>query len=377
MTDGPDDKLSFWNDQAIKQSELLTLIEADRVRIIHSQAEERGDLGFLREAHEANSIGVIGRRKTTAMMVSDIVETADEYLLGKHSLANELPILIDRLSEEFNVPRKEIAKVLLFPQHMRRACLGPFMDRGLMGLGAIGQGQLFSKIFERARGKEVGLEATYFGQSMHIAHMLDATFVSHRDDSGYVDSWIGPARAMGDFMNFYRSLNSRIAPAWIGNERRKVDRHSIFPAIPLIDFHDSVTFQEILDISNGSATRFRGQGLISRLSQLPIDERERELESLNSEYAKIKSKRLGAKSKILIADAIVGVGTYALDLSLFPIVPALTLLTIALKTARKAPSLDVIISEIELTFEEQTGKNSDLTFASKISRIADIRSIDK
>lgn len=58
LLSGPKDVTSFWSDNQIAQDDLVRAVEAGRVRIVHSQAEERGDLGLLREMHEANPNGV-------------------------------------------------------------------------------------------------------------------------------------------------------------------------------------------------------------------------------------------------------------------------------------------------------------------------------
>ena len=94
--------------------------------MIHSQAEERGDLGFLGEARKTDPTGVLGRRKTAALMMADIVETANEYIFSSPELRKEIFELIHRLSEEKNVPIQEMAKSILFPEHMRRICFEPF-----------------------------------------------------------------------------------------------------------------------------------------------------------------------------------------------------------------------------------------------------------
>lgn len=372
LHDGKFDELSFWKDQSISPTDLLDLIETGRVRLIHTQAEERGELSFLKEAYETNPTGVWGRRRTAAYMIADIVETADEYILGKSELRDEMAEVILRLAAEHKVPVEEVAKSLLFPEHMRRSCLEPFNDRGLLGLMTIGQGELFASAMKRVRNKEFDLEASWFGQSIHIAHMLDATFIPTVDDSGYVQSWIGPSTAMGERLNFYRSFNNRISAAWAANERRKIEKKTILPAVPLLDFNDDVSVQEILKITEPSSSRLRGLSLISRLSEMSQDEQKVEIERLSAGLAELTGKQAKRSRKLLYADAAVNIGAYAVGASLFPFSPAFLLVKEILKAAQKAPTLDKIISELELAFEEKVGSNSDLTFLSKVSRVAKI-----
>lgn len=373
LTDGHDESLSFWSTQSINQDDLLSLVEADRVRLIHSQPEERGDLGFLSEAKGINPNGVIGRRKTAALMIADIVETADEYLLGSSKVSEEIFELTRRMSEAWNIPHDELAKILFFPEYMRRACLEPFTDRGLMGLMNLGQGEIFSERVKRVTGKEIVLEAATFGQAIHTAHMLDATYIPIISNSDYASSWIQPTRMMGELLNFYRSFNARIAPAWAANERHKIEKHPILPAIPLLDFKEDVTIQEIINLSQSNSDRFRGHALISKLSQLPENERPEEMRKLVSEHSAWTSKNKKRSKKIQIADAVITTGAHFGGLSLFPFNSIIILVEQMLKYAKKSPSLDAIISELELSLDDTIGRNSDLTFMSKISRVAEIK----
>ncbi|CCV08454.1 hypothetical protein MESS2_750003 [Mesorhizobium metallidurans STM 2683] len=174
---GPPGHPSFWDTQNLGREDLLKLVAADRVRILHSQPEERSDLGLLREAQEANPDGVIGRRQSAALMIAHVVETANEYLLAQPSLAGEVQELIGRIASEMGGPIDEVARSLLYPVRARRECLQPLMDRGLMAYDGLGQGKAFAEAFQRVRGKDVRLEAGSFGSSIHKAHMLKATFI--------------------------------------------------------------------------------------------------------------------------------------------------------------------------------------------------------
>lgn len=361
---------SFWDSQNLGREDILKLVAADRVRILHSQPEERSDLGFLREAQEANPHGVIGRRQSAALMIANVVETANEYLLAQPSLAGEVQELIRRIASDIGRPVDEIARSLLYPVRARRECLQPLMGRGLMAYNGMGQGEAFAESFQRLRGKDVLIEAGSFGSSIHTAHMLNATFIPHMPHEGYVSSWIGPMQFMGDRLNFYSSLNMRTAAAWAVNERGKEERRIVLPPVPLFDFHDDVPIEEILSLTTTASARRKGRALIARLADLPAEERESEIARINAEFSQASRATTNRNRAALLIDSGLSIGTYAFGVNAFPFVPALTLIQIAQDCARRSPVLDTIIDEIERAFTGVLGRNEDLHFLSKVSRVA-------
>ena len=325
----------FWESQEIDKQDLLKLVEKDRVRILHSQPEERSDLGFLREAREANQQGVIGRRKASALMIADVVETSNEYVFAQPNFDSHIRTLIARIAADTKRPVEEIARLLLYPVQARRECLQPILDRGLMAYHAIGQGESFAQLYKSIGAKDVSLEAGQFGSAIHTAHMLDATYIPQVPHEGYVATWIEPARFMADRLNFYRSFNNRIAAKWAINEHRKEQHRHIVPPIPLFQFNPEVPLDQILDLtSTGSATR-KARSLISRLSELPDDERNAEIQRLTSEWSSRSETLQVLKDRALLLDAGINITTYALGVAVFPLVPVLSVVVKALEAAKR------------------------------------------
>ena len=361
-------RTQFWENQTITQGDLLSLVEQDRVRILHSQPEERSNLGFLREAHEANPKGVIGRRKSAAMMVADVVETADEYLLGKPRIFRELPELMNRIAEATKSPANEIARAMLYPTRARREAFRPLLCNGLLGYSAIGQGALFAETYERITGKEVALEAGLFGREVHVAHLLDATLIPAAPSADLARSWLPVMEIMGDRLNFYRNYNSRVSAKWAENERRKETRQIVLPPIPLFEFHRNASLDDILSLTSSPVGRRKGRALLSRLAGLNPEDQIIEIAKLEEALAKQK-KVSTVVDAILTLDSALGVATYFTNTNLFPFVASFAMVQLALRCAKKAPVLDVIVDEIETSLREVMGLNEDLTFLSKLSRV--------
>ena len=175
---------------------------------------------------------------------------------------------------------------------------------------------------------------------------------------------------MGDRLNFYSSLNMRTAAAWAVNERGKEERRIVLPPVPLFDFHDDVPIEEILSLTTTASARRKGRALIARLADLPAEERESEIARINAEFSQASRATTNRNRAALLIDSGLSIGTYAFGVNAFPFVPALTLIQIAQDCARRSPVLDTIIDEIERAFTGVLGRNEDLHFLSKVSRVA-------
>ncbi|QRF53148.1 hypothetical protein D4A92_17735 [Rhizobium rosettiformans] len=365
----------FWKSQSVGPTELLQLIEAGRLRLVFSQPEERSDLGFIREAQEANPAAVFGRRRLAGLIIADAVETADEYILGRPENLGSLRNIIPVMAEELSVPIHELAQSILYPTCLRRASFLPFLKLGGMGLMGINQGSHFAETFKRIRGKEVLIEADTFGQAIHFAHVLNATYIPHGTGKDYVNSWLGPMQLFGDRLNFYRSFNSRIAAAWAENERIKAEgRAVVLPPVPLVDFDKRASLRDVLEYTSLPSDRRKARSLIGRLANLPESERQVEVERILQElfdYGLAKDRR---DRSIQWLDVGSGLGAYAAGVNMPPFFAGIFLLGRLMETARKLPSMDRFLDTIESAINPSRKLNEDLQLLSKVSRVATLRS---
>ena len=371
-----DDKLEhgFWESQSISPQDLLRLIDAGRLRLIHSQPEERSDLGFLSEAYQTNPAAVFSRRKLAALVIADIVETADEYVLGRSKLQDPLRTTLATAASELNVPLEELARSVWYPSYLRRAALVPFLNLGAMGLLGINQGSHFAEAYQRIRGKEVSLEADMFGQSVHIAHVLNATYIPHGSSEDYVDSWLAPMQLFGDRLNFYRSFNTRIGASWAVNERIKQEQRAvILPPVPVVQFDKRASIDHILSYTSFPSDRRKARSLIARLANLPEAERTAEIGRMQQELYDYGLARDRRERSFQWLDVGSGITAYAAGLNLPPIFAGAFLLQRILETARRLPQMDKLIDAIEEAISPSARPNEDLHLLSKISRVASLR----
>lgn len=361
---------SFWDTQAITRDDVLELISSDRLKLVLKQPEERTDPDFLRAAYETNPTGIIGRRKAAALIAADLIQTADEYRLNQDGIAEHVPELARLLASRLHVPEGEIIQFLLWPNAARRSCLLPLMSSGLMALGAFGQGKLLGQQLERITKRDLQLEALVTTDGVHIAHALNSTFIPPLQD---IDGWLGPRRAVGDRLNFYRSFNTRIAAAWAASERKREEGIRVLPPIPLFEFDRHAKLSDLVARTSYQSTRRKGRGLVSRLSDLPEDERQTEMDRLAGELYEYGIRK---ERRAMVFDSIDNakeLGFFVADVTLFPVRSAWGLVKTILDVGRRIPAIDNFIDDIEHDLTPKQFQNDDLDFLSKIERVAQIR----
>jgi hypothetical protein len=112
---------------------------------------------------------------------------------------------------------------------------------------------------------------------------------------------------------------------------------------------------------------------MTRLSELPSEERAGEINRLCQEFYDLGGCH---ERRSLVIDSLsdaIDIGATILDAPLWPLRPMWNFLNRALDLARRAPALDSLIDAVEQDLREQFGRNSDLDFLSKVSRVAELR----
>lgn len=360
----------FWERQAVNRDDLIQLVEADRLRFILTQPEERTDPDFLSAVYRANPASIIGRRKASALLAADIVQTADEYRFNQDGIVAHVPEIARCLAGELHVPEKEIIQFLLWPNSARRACLLPLMSRGLMSLGAFGAGALLGDQLQRVTGRDFQLEALATSTGVHIAHILNATFIPPLEE---MKGWILPRRIIGDRLNFYRSFNTRIIAAWASNERRREEKIRVLPPIPVFEFNRHAKVADLIKATTFQSTRRKGRSLLARLSELPPEERQAEIDRLSTEHYERHARKERRIMYLDTIDDLVEVGAAFAGGGLAPIRNAWNLVQMFSRVARRIPAIDAFIDDLEHDLTPQRFRNEDLAFLSKIERVAELR----
>ena len=76
----------FLAQQSLNEEDLLAAVELGRLRFVTTQPEERLSLPFLERVFDRESTAMFGRRTTAALLVADLVQTADISFLNDTSV---------------------------------------------------------------------------------------------------------------------------------------------------------------------------------------------------------------------------------------------------------------------------------------------------
>jgi hypothetical protein len=358
---------NFLASQALTENDLLTLIERGRLKIVSTQAEERLKISFLAEAAERSPSAVLGRRTTAAILIADLVQTADEYRLRDSVHYPAIGDLSKILSEKSGLPADKILDFILWPVQARRAAVWPLLDRGSKGIPPIGMGPFFSTFIKKIGGKDLELECLMVSEKVHIGHALNATVFPSREEK---EGFHHLANAMGDSLNFFRSFNTRIAAAWVGNVQRKEAGRLLLPPLPLFEFDRAIPIEEILAATDRSVMRNRGRALFNRLAEMTEEQRAIEIQTLNA--ALRTYGRPGGIISLDTADTGISIASAAFSFVYPPVAGVLALGRQLVELGRKHPAVDQLFEAVQVDLFPK-GKKRELDFLSRINRVASLK----
>ena len=359
----------FLSRQALTESDLLDLVESGRLRFVTTQPEERLNVRFLEAAYERDSSAILGRRTTAALLVSDIVRTAEASFLNDRQVISVLPSVCDVLGTTMNREPQDLLRVFLWPLASRRGSLHGLLDRGSWGSPVMDLAQIVARDLASIHGLDLKLELMTLSPPVHIAHALDATlFGSLSEPSG----WNHLRSLLGWYLNFHRNFNQQTASSWIQNEGRRQRGHLVVPAMRLFEFDRRIPITEVVRDTSLWSTRAKGRSLYSRLSNLPDDERKAEIDALEEALRKRAGRAGGTIIDLDSADTIAGIGSLVLEFVWPPIVGSARLAGGAVEALRRVRKIDRAMMRLEESVRSSEAKR-DLDFLSRIARVATFR----
>lgn len=358
-----------WERQQLSQDDYLRLIDAGRLKFALLQPEERGNVRLLEAAYEHAPSSIIGRRASAAIVLADLVRTTQEYKLGRPELITQVDSMSRALAGELGWKHEDLTRFFLWPNSALRQSLHPLLTNGALGVSAFGQDEILAENFKSRTGRDLRLEMMGPGYQTHLAHALNATVIPALDQPA---NWIWIYRTIGDRLNFYRSFNTRIAAAWAANERRKEEKRIVVPPLPVFEFDADTRIDEFIEATSLGSTRRKGRALLTRLADLPVEERQGEVAKLATQARRFRGREAGLFSLESLEDAgpltDLVVGTAAP-----PYFAMRNLIRRIVSYRDRSASFDRIMDAIERELNPLTRKNEDLDFLSKIDRVAQLR----
>ena len=359
----------FLQEQGLTEDDLLNLAEIGRLRFVTTQPEERLSVRFLEAAHERNPTAILGRRTTTALLVSDVVRTAENSYFNNSEIAAMLPQVCDVIAGLSNRERHDLLRVFLWPFASRRGSLHNLLERGSWGSPVMDLAEIVSGDLESIHGVDLRLELKTLSPPVHVAHALNATlFGSWREPPG----WYNLRSLIGWHLSFHRSFNRQSASSWVENEMRRQRGHVIVPTVRLFEFDPRIPITEIVDDTSLWSTRAKGRSLYTRLANLPESERQAEIDALEDELR----RRAILPERTIISldtvDTIAGTAAAVLGLIWPPLAGYKKLTGEMVEALRKVRKIDRLMMKIQESLNSSETKR-DLDFLSRVSRVAAFR----
>lgn len=358
-----------WTNQRLSDEACLQLVAAGRLKFILSQSEDRGDTRLLEAAYEIDPASVIGRRTAAAIVLSDLVRTSQEYRLNRPDLLPMVNEMSKAISGAVGWKVEQLSQFLLWPLSAVRKSLHPLLTNGALGVSAFGQDEILAENYRTQTGKDLRLEMSGPGFQTHLAHALNATVIPY---VGQPESWIWIYRTIGDRLNFYRSFNTRIAAAWAANERRKEEKRIVVPPLPLFEFDADIEIKEFIEATSLGSARRKGRALLTRLADLPIEEREDEVARLATQARRLRGREAGLFSLESLEDAG-PITDLVAGTSAPPFFAMRNLIRRIIQLRDRSASFDRIMDAVERELNPLARKNEDLDFLSKVDRVAQLK----
>lgn len=358
----------FLDHQALTEADLLDLISAGRLKLLLTQAEERLNVPFLAAAGERSPTAIVGRRTAAAMLLADIVHTADEFRLNDPGYFAAIGELSRALAAQSGLPADKVLQFLLWPLEARRSAIGPFLTRGSKGVLPIGLGPHFGLMLKKLTGKDLELEAGMVSEKVHIAHAIRATAFPMREEPVGLHNI---ANSIGDALNFYRSFNTKIAASWTGNVERKNQGKVLLPPLPILEFDGAAPISDVLQATERPVMRNRARALFGRLADMTEEQRSREVDELNASLRRF-SRPAGIMS-LDTADTAVSVAALAYGFVYPPLAGLGHLAAQLLEIGRRSPTIDKLMEDIGADLFPGREKQRELDFLSRISRVATLK----
>ena len=361
---------TFLESQGLTKDDLLTMVDAGRLRFVTTQPEERLDIPFLEAVFEHNTGAILGRRTTAALLVADVAQTAEQSLLNDPSLFPVLGQLVELLAAEIGVDPNDLLRIYLWPLMSQRGGLQGLLYCGSKDGPALSLAKVITARAKTEFGVDIGLETSVFSEIVHIGHTLNATILGPLNEP---KAYHLLKSEIGRHLNFHRNFNHKSARSWARNEVRRANGLEMLPAVPLFEFDSSIPIQEIIADSALGSTRRKGRSLYARLVKLPHEARQEEIENLVSALRNQARRESGIIVDLDTLDTAAAVASLLLDF----ISPPLAGLKdigerVIEKLRRRSSQIDQIIAQLESTFSG-VGGNQELDFLSRISRVATFR----
>ena len=355
----------FLAHQRLSTDDLLQMVDGGRLKFVTTQPEEWLDIRFLESVYERNPEAILGRRTTAALLVADVARTYDRSFLRDPDIVPVIRVASELLAEKLGMNQDGLLQIMFWPLASLRGGLARTLDIGSKGGPYLSLADAVGRLVSNDSNLDVALEAICAGEPVQLAHALDATAFGPLSEY--------PARhnmkaCLAHLLNFHRSFNAELAPAWVANEQRRNSATSMVPSVPLFDFDPDIPIAELLSDTEMVSTRQQGRSLYARLASMAANERGAEIERLNTVLRERNRRMTGTAVSLDVLDTLSSVVSDFAGAG-----GVLRVLRMGIEKARRrSKRFDVAVARVSRAMN-RTGMENDLSFLSRVDRVASFK----
>lgn len=355
----------------IAKNEFLELVVRGRVKVVLTQPEFRYDIRFISDIYEANVEAVITRRALAALLQTDLVEIADNYLLNNPAILPELHNFCTLAAEKLGVDAIYLYDSLIWPIKARRLSFEALNSGGIFSTSTFGVNNFIQAHIKRSTGRDLAFEFSMAAANIHFANALNATYFPHHSEhEGLNDQ--AYASIMGESLNFYK--NSTIARFKSLVDNNFEVESGIVPINPIdvITVDSFLTIDELERELSKEVIYPGGRMLMETLAALSPEGRKVKIDQYNQQLQQKRAKRGPSATQIDLGvnAAIDGIGLA----TGYPFLgTGYSLIKNGVARAGKLAGVKNILSTVDEALHGHSVDRNNIDFLTKISRVAKLR----
>jgi len=361
---------SFCENQKVTREELLELSRTGKVTFLLTQPSFRYDINFLDEIFRCRPSSIISRRALSALILCDLVEINNNYVVKKFELYDAINELSIVLSEATGQDYEHIYNLLTWPTKALRRSFEVMLWGSTKRVAAFGINKIFNFPANNEKSSALDLEFTVNSEKVHISSALNSFYFPFYNDNKYSNRPF--TSTMRNTLNLYKNSTEDQLKNYIKMRQSLTTEDPTLLPIDLIEINEFYSVFEIEQISKQFYTGKNFQSIISYLASLSHDKRQEKVVEYNRliQEEVIRNKRTRAAIDFGITAGIDTAGIFVPFLG-----SGIKVLDYTTKkfNLQNQKHLEKIRESFSLINENNISDKKIISFLSKISPVARLK----
>ena len=269
----------FCEDQKITRDELMLLCKIGKLIFILTQPYFRYDFEFINEIYQMNPKAILSRRALSSLILCDLVEINNNYLLSRLDIYDSIHELSSVFSEVLNLDYDSVYNLFTWPRKALRQSFECMLFGSTKRVASFGVNNIFKYLTEKLDRKDIEFEFVMNAEKVHISSALNSFYFPVFNDELYSNR--ASTSLMGNMMNLFKNSTEERLATYIHFHDGHQEVSPVLPAVDLIEVNEFVSVTEIEEISKHLFSGANFKSIISFLSKLTQEKRETKVNEYN------------------------------------------------------------------------------------------------